>query len=119
LSTAALADNHNEKTVVTFRDSVRIPGQVLGPGTYVFTLLNSSADRNLVEVWNADQNELLATVETTPTISWNPPAYPGDQPDHAYFELNEQPDGNLVLRSFYFPGTPGPLQFLYFSSNSH
>jgi hypothetical protein len=115
LSTAALADDHNEKSVVTFNDSVRIPGQVLAPGTYVFMLLNSTADRSVVQVWNADQNQLLATVKTTPTILYNPPAYPGDQPDHAYFQLDEQPDGNMVLRGFYFPGTPGPQQFLYSS----
>jgi hypothetical protein len=119
LSASALADDYNEKTVVTFRESVRIPGQVLAPGTYVFTLLNSTADRNFVQVWNADQKQLLATVKTSPTILWNPPAYPGEQPDHAYFQLDEQPDGNLVLRSFYFPGTPGPQQFLYFSPGTH
>jgi hypothetical protein len=115
LTTSALADEHNQKTIVTFNDSVRIPGQVLAPGTYVFMLLNSTADRSLVEVWNADQRQLLATVKTSPTILWNNAAYPGDQPDHAYFQLDEQPDGNMVLRSFYFPGTPGPQQFLYFS----
>jgi len=108
------ADDYNEKTVVTFSESVQIPGQVLPAGTYTFMLLDSPADRNLVEVWNADQSNLLATLQAIPDIHMPPPDHPMYSPDHATFELDEQPAGHpLLLRSFFFPGSLDGFQFVY------
>jgi hypothetical protein len=35
---------------------VQIPGKVLTPGTYVFRLLNSASNRNIVEIYSEDAN---------------------------------------------------------------
>jgi len=114
------ADDYNKKTVVTFDEPVQVPGQVLAPGTYVFMLLNSPANRNVVEIWNADQNHLLASVETNSETHWPPPDRPIYTPDHSKFQLEEQPDGPMILRSFYFPGYLEGQQFIYnSSSNDH
>jgi hypothetical protein len=56
------ADEWDKKTVVTFGDSVEIPGQVLPAGTYVFRLADSASDRHIVQIWNADQTQILATI---------------------------------------------------------
>ena len=64
--TAARADTWDKKTIVTFGDSVEIPGQVLPPGTYVFKLADSASDCHIVQIWNEDQTQLLATILAIP-----------------------------------------------------
>jgi hypothetical protein len=116
----ARADDYNKKTVVTFTEPVQIPGQVLAPGTYVFMLLNSPANRNVVEIWNTDQNHLFASLETNSETHWPPPDRPIYTPDHSKFQLEEQRGGLMVLRSFYFPGYLEGQEFIYnSSSNAH
>src|ERR1700678_1177429 len=55
---AVRADDWNQRTVMTFSGPVEIPGQVLLPGTYVFKLMDSQSDRNIVEVFNKRENHL-------------------------------------------------------------
>jgi LPXTG-motif cell wall-anchored protein len=52
----AAADERNKKTTITFTQPFEIPGQVLPAGTYVFKLLNSDSNRNIVMVYNAEEN---------------------------------------------------------------
>src|SRR6267142_912174 len=73
LAPGARADQWDRKTIVTFSDSVEIPGQVLPAGTYVFRLADSPADRHIVQIWNADETQILAT--TMAIKVW---FYPGD-----------------------------------------
>src|SRR5438105_383498 len=60
----ARASEWDKKTIVAFSDAVEIPGQVLQPGTYVFELLDSSSNRNIVQVWSEDEDQLFATIIT-------------------------------------------------------
>lgn len=57
----ATADEWDQKTVFTFASPVEIPGQVLEPGTYVFKLLDSQSDRNIVQVFNQREDHLYGT----------------------------------------------------------
>ena len=52
------ADGWNKSTKVTFNDPVQIPGQVLPAGTYVFRLLDSPADRHVVQIFDANGQHL-------------------------------------------------------------
>jgi len=54
----AVADDFDQKTVFTFSGPVEIPGQVLAAGTYVFKLMDSQSDRNIVQVFNKDEIHL-------------------------------------------------------------
>jgi hypothetical protein len=47
----ASADEWNEKTILTFTEPVMIPDATLQPGTYVFKLADTLAQRNLVQVF--------------------------------------------------------------------
>jgi hypothetical protein len=71
LSPNAQADEWNQKTIVTFKEPVEIPGHVLLPGTYVFKLMNSDSDRNIVEVQTKDEQHLVAIVMTDPVVEGN------------------------------------------------
>ncbi|MGB6596726.1 MAG: hypothetical protein WA621_13390 [Candidatus Acidiferrum sp.] len=103
----AKADNWNEKTLVTFNDSVEIPGQTLPAGSYVFQLANSSANRAIVEIWNADQTQLIATLITIPD-------YRAETPNKTIFDFDERPgDSPMAIDTWYFPGKNFGLRFIY------
>jgi hypothetical protein len=105
--TAAKADTWDKKTIVTFGESVEIPGQVLPAGTYVFKLLNSTSDRHIVQIWNAEENQLLATILAIPNLRL-------DSPDSAIFEFDERPsDSPMALHSWFYPGDRTGQEFVY------
>ena len=107
LSAIANADAWDKKTVVTFSDSVEIPGQVLPAGTYVFKLANSISDRHIVQIWTGDETQLLATLMTVPDYRLNPP-------DKTIFEFDERPgDSPMAIHSWFYPGDNMGQQFLY------
>src|ERR1700733_11543981 len=71
-SPSAKADEYNQKTIVTFSEPVEIPPvyitgmRVLPAGTYVFKLVNSSSNRHIVQIFNADETKIFATVLAIP-----------------------------------------------------
>jgi hypothetical protein len=103
----ARASEWDKKTIVTFSDALEIPGQVLQPGTYVFKLLDSSSNRNIVQVWNADEDQLLATMlaisDERPMAS-----------DKTVFNLEQfSTDSTPALRSWFYPGETSGRRFVY------
>jgi hypothetical protein len=72
----AKADDWDKKTVVTFAQDVEIPGQVLPAGTYVFKLMRSESNRNIVQVWIADESLLVTTLMTVGDSYPNPASKP-------------------------------------------
>ena len=63
----ARGDEWNQKTVLTFTRPVEIPGHVLPAGTYTFKLADSTIDRHIMQIFNADESEIVATVMTIST----------------------------------------------------
>ena len=107
LAPGARADEWNKKTIVTFSDSVEIPGQILPAGTYVFKLADSTANRHIVQIWNADEDQVLATILTIPS-------YRSETPDESIFDLEERPsDSPMALKVWYFPGNSTGEEFVY------
>lgn len=70
--TPAVADEWNQKTFVTFSGPVEVPGQVLPAGTYVFKLLDSQSDRNIVQVFNKNETHLYGTFLAIPDYRLTP-----------------------------------------------
>jgi hypothetical protein len=70
---AANNDVWNKKTTVNFTRPFEIPGgKVLPAGTYVFKLLDSPYDRDIVQIFNEDQTEIYATILAIPNYHLNP-----------------------------------------------
>ena len=106
LGAGTRADEWNKKTVVTFGDSVEIPGQVLPAGTYVFRLADSASNRHVVQIWR-DDSQLLATILTVAD-------YRLDTEDRPMFEFEERPsDSPMALHSWFYPGDNTGQQFVY------
>jgi hypothetical protein len=70
----APASDWNRLSTVIFEEPVQVPGHVLPPGVYVFKLADISGERNVVQIWNADQTILYATVMGFPEYVSEGPA---------------------------------------------
>ena len=105
--TATRADTWDKKTIVTFSDAVEIPGQVMPAGTYVFKLANSASDRHIVQIWNEDENQILATIQAIPS-------YRFDTPDRTIFEFDERLGASpMALHTWFYPGDNSGQEFIY------
>jgi len=107
LAPGARADQWDKKTIVTFSDSVEVPGQVLPAGTYIFKLADTICDRHIVQIWNADETQILATTITVPNTRLEPR-------DRSIFQLEERPGGSsMALKAWFYPGDSTGQEFIY------
>src|SRR5258706_12435173 len=66
------ADQWNKKTVLTVKEAIQLPHTVLQPGTYVFKLADSMSDRHIVQIFNADETQIIATILAIPNYRLQP-----------------------------------------------
>jgi hypothetical protein len=66
LTAGARAERWDEKTTVTFSQAIDLPGVVLPAGTCVFKLVDVAGERNIVQVLNAEENHVYATIVALP-----------------------------------------------------
>jgi hypothetical protein len=107
------ADEHDQKTTVTFSEPVEIPPvyitgmRVLPAGTYVFKLVNSSSNRHIVQIFNADQTKIYATILAIANYRLVPK-------DKTVITFNEgiagQPE---AIRAWFYPGANWGEEFVY------
>src|SRR2546428_8901039 len=110
LAQPVLADEWNKKTEFQFSGPVQIPGKVLAAGKYVFQLLDSDSDRNIVQVFLEDSNGNESLVATLMAI----PDYISDTPDKAIVHFEERPSGTPeAIHSWYYPGDNTGWEFVY------
>jgi hypothetical protein len=101
------ADTWNKKTVVTFSQAVEVPGKILPAGTYTFVLLDSPADRHIVQIFNADGTQLITTVLAINDYRLKPT---GD----TVMKFSERPgDTPDALRAWFYPGNNFGQAFVY------
>jgi hypothetical protein len=112
-SPAAKADDWNKKTVITFSGPVEIPGVhltgwgVLPAGTYVFKILDSQADRHIVQIFNKDETTIYATILAIPN-------YRLKATDETVITFRERPAGQPeALRAWFYPGRNWGEEFVY------
>ncbi len=106
-ATSALADDWDQRTIFTFSGPVEIPGQVLPAGTYVFKLADASSNRNIVQVYNKDENHLYGTFLAIPDERLRPVGKP-------IITFDETPAGSPeAVRAWFYPGDNYGHQFVY------
>ena len=101
------ADEWDKKTIFTFNAPVEVPGRVLTPGSYVFKLLDTAADRHVVQVFNKDENHLIGTFLTIPDYRMKP----ADKP---LITFDERAAGAPeAIKAWYYPGENYGNEFVY------
>jgi hypothetical protein len=110
LTPAVRAQGHvswSQRTVFTFSGPVEIPGQVLPAGTYVFKLANSSSNRNIVQVFNKDENHLFGMFLAVPD-------YRLHKSDKTIVRFEERPAGSPpAIKAWFNPRRNEGHEFVY------
>ena len=103
----ARADEWNKKTVLTFSQPVEIPGQILPAGTYTFVLLDSPADRHIVQIFNADGSQIITTVLAINNYRLKPTG------DTVVKFAERSGDNPEALKAWFYPGDNFGQEFVY------
>lgn len=104
---SARADQWNKQTKMTFSQDVEIPGKILPAGTYTFKLLDSPADRHIVQIFDADGTHLITTVLAINDYRLKPTG-------ETVVKFTERPgDAPEALRAWFYPGDDFGQAFVY------
>jgi len=110
LSGTASAQLTNYSTVVTFDRPIEVPGstpQVLPAGTYMFKVVDSKVNRNIVQISNKDDTHVYTTILAIPT-------HRDEESDKTVMMFDERPAGQPpALRAWYYPFEKSGQEFVY------
>jgi hypothetical protein len=94
-------------TIFTFSQPVELPGVTLPAGTYAFKVLDSLADRNIVQVFDKDQRKLYATVLAIPDYTPQPS-------NKTIIKFSETtPGAPKAIKEWFYPGESMGWEFVY------
>ncbi len=97
----------DKATTVTFSAPVELPNIVLQPGTYVFRLLDTPGDRHVVQVFNAEETHLYATILAIPNARLTPT-------EKTVLPFEERSPGMPeALHAWFYPGDNFGQEFVY------
>jgi hypothetical protein len=97
----------NQKMELSFNHPVEIPGRVLPAGDYWFELMDSASSRDIVQIFNSTQSDLLATIITHETLRPNTTSHT----EVVFAERHHsQPE---ALWKLYYPGLYEGHEFTY------
>jgi hypothetical protein len=101
----AKADEWNKQTKLTVNQPVSVDGVVLSPGQYIIQLAESQSTRTIVQIFNADNDHLVATFLGNS-------AYREKTPDRTVLTYYEAvPGASAAVREWYYPGDNFGIQF--------
>jgi hypothetical protein len=101
MSVAAQQTVQDRTTFVTFSGPVSIPGKTLPAGTYTFRLADSQTDRHVVQIFDKDGANLMATLLAVP-------AERADQEGEPVVTFKETAsDQAPAVRYWYYAGERG------------
>jgi len=103
---AAQETNVSERTFLTFSNTVEMPGMTLPGGTYVFKLADT-ASRNVVQVWDKDEKNMLGHWLF---VQAERPQVTGEN----VVMFRETREGSTpAIQFWYFPGEKIGKEFIY------
>ena len=106
----AQADTFDKKTVITFSEPFEVPGvdaQVLPAGTYVFKVLESFGDRNIIQIFSADETHLFTTI-----LAIN--NYRLKATEKTVLSFKERGEGRPeAIKAWFYPGNAFGQEFVY------
>jgi hypothetical protein len=106
-SLPTLGDEWNKKTILTFSQPVEVPGMILPAGQYVFKLTDSLSNRHIVQIFNAEEEQIYATILAIPH-------YRMERPDKSVILFEERrADQPQAIHAWFYPGQTIGQEFVY------
>jgi hypothetical protein len=107
MSVPLFGDAWNKKTTLTFNQPVELPGVILPAGQYVFKLADFATSRNVVQVFNAEEDQIYATILAVPS-------YRMDPADELVILFEERrSDQPQAIHAWFYPGELYGREFVY------
>ena len=106
-SPPAFGDAWNKKTFLTFSQPVEVPGVILPAGNYVFKLADSPSNRHIVQIFNAEEDLVYATILAIPHHRMEPA-----EETVILFE-ERRADQPQAIHAWFYPGELIGQQFVY------
>jgi len=104
---SAMADQWNKRTIITVGEPIQVPGKVLQPGKYVMRLMESPANRHIVQIFNEREDQLQTTILAIPNYRLQPTG-------NTEFQWWETPAGQpRAMRAWFYPGDNFGQEFAY------
>src|SRR3990170_4922325 len=104
------AQTWNKRTIVKFSQRIEIPGvgqHFLPAGKYVFKLVDSTSNRDIVQVFSEDETHVFATILTIAN-------YRLKATDETVMTFRERPAGQPeAIRAWFYPGANWGQEFVY------
>jgi len=104
------ADTLDKKTVITFSMPFEVPGpdaQILPAGTYVFKVYESFGDRNIVQIFNADETHLFTTILAINNYRLEPT-------EKTVMTFKERGEGQPeAIKAWFYPDNAFGQEFVY------
>src|SRR5260370_32287440 len=110
LAQPVMADEWNKRTELQFSGPVEIPGKVLAAGKYVFQLVDSDSDRNIVQIFSEDSSGKETPVATLMAV----PDTISETPDRPTVHFEERQSGTPeAIHSWFYPGENTGWELIY------
>jgi hypothetical protein len=111
---AAPANQWNDRTTLKFETPIMVPGATLTPGTYVFKLMDSDANRHMVQIFktNTDTEADRQLITTTQAV----PVKRMDAKGDVVLKLNPTEAGAAApaaIEAWFYPGSLYGHKFVY------
>ncbi len=110
LAPTAVADQWNQRTILTFSAPVEVPGvgeHILPAGTYIFKLMDSTSNRHIVQIFNPSQTHVFTTILAIPNYRMN-------VTDRTVITFWERAEGQpQAIRAWFYPGENWGQEFVY------
>src|SRR6516164_6997428 len=107
MSVPLFGDAWNKKTTLTFNQPVELPGVILPAGQYVFKLADFASSRNVVQFFNADEDQIYAPILAIPSYRMDP----ADEPVILFEERRS--DRPQAIHAWFYPGDQYGQEFVY------
>lgn len=107
LAASIKADEWDKKTIVTFSGPVQVANTPLPAGTYVFRLLDSPSDRHIVQIFNADESNIIATILAIPDYRLTPTsktAVKFAESRDGSQASGTVPESGIPIKEWFYPG---------------
>jgi hypothetical protein len=105
LTTLLRADEWNKETKIKIQEPISVENTVLTPGQYVLKLMESTSDRDVVQIYDHDEKHLVTTVLATAAFRLK---ISGD-PQFTFYET--RPGQVPAVRDFFYPGDQYGVEF--------
>jgi hypothetical protein len=103
----AHAGQSDKLTHLTFSQSVAIPGKVLPAGTYTFQVADSFSGRHIVQIFNRNSTQLIATIMAVPDYRLTPT-------DDTVITFGERSSAApQAITHWFYPGDTDGQEFVY------